>query len=260
MKRTVLVVLLAACQASTNDYPTGPGGPGPPVRSPGGCNCDAGVDGGDAGDGGDGGVLVPVHARVCIVSDLRTPTVCDPRGDASRVTVTLGNQRPDAAPAKTGEFTIQAELGTHLSWQVTGAIFIPTVMPYGTDTIIPLVPDQLYNELLLRNGLTVDAVQGSVVVRVLSGGLPAPNVTATSTLISTSNNTLPVYDEDNSPTDWRPIGPTAKAGIIWFAGADVTTTPATITLRPPVGSGGLPVSFDVRVVPQTITFVTKDLL
>jgi hypothetical protein len=257
MKRTVLVVLLAACQASTADYPTGPGSPGPPVTVKPSDGSDAGVD----GDAGDGGLLVPVSARVCIVSDLRTPTVCDPKGDASRVTVTLGNQHPDAAPAKTGEFTIQAEVGTNLSWQVTGATFIPTVMPFGTTAIIPLVPDQLYNDLLNSNILSVNTVQGSVVVRVLSGGLPAQGVTATSTLVSTSSNTVPVYDEDNSPTNWREIGPTGKAGIIWFAGIDVNQAPGTITLgtitlKP---TGGTAVPFDVRVVTGAITFVTKDL-
>jgi hypothetical protein len=257
MKRAVLVMLLAACQASTNDYPTGPGGPGPPVTVKPGGGSDAGVD----GDAGDGGVLVPVQARVCIVADLRTPTVCDTKKDASVVNVTLGTRQPDARPAKTGEFTIQAQLGNNLSWQVTGATFITTLMPYGTDNIIPVVPDQLYNDLLRSNGLSVDTVQGSVVVRVLSGGLPAPNVTATSTLISTSSNTLPLYDEDNSPTDWRDIGPTEKAGILWFAGADVNPAPGTITLgtitlKP---AGGTAVSFDVRIIAQAITFVTKDL-
>src|SRR5512140_3019086 len=74
MKLAVLA-LLAACQSGGgDDYPTGPGGGGPIVVGGGG-----GGAGGDArtSDGGDSDAGVELTGRVCILKDLRQPTVCD---------------------------------------------------------------------------------------------------------------------------------------------------------------------------------------
>ena len=257
MKRTALVVLLAACQANgVNDYPSRPGGGGPVIigggGGGGGGDSDAGADDGGVVDGG-----VPASGRVCIVRDLRKPTGCDTSKNASGLVVSLGTRHPDRPPARTGEFTIIAPFGTDLVWQVTGANFITTVMPYGTDNTIPVVPDDLYVELLRSNPVIPPAPQeGSVVVRALSGGLSAIGVSATSTLIS--GNVLPRYDDaaDTTGLVWREIGPTQSDGVMWFPAVRVTTTPARVTLRPATGAS---VNVDVSVVDQAITFVTTEL-
>ena len=115
MTRAALLVLLAACTASTNDFPTRPGGPTTIVTSPGspGTTGDGGV-----GDGNDGDAGVSITGRVCIVADLRSPTICDtrPQADASIVKVSIGGRTPAVPPAKTGEFTILVPLGTDLVW------------------------------------------------------------------------------------------------------------------------------------------------
>ncbi|TMQ11772.1 MAG: hypothetical protein E6J90_33550 [Deltaproteobacteria bacterium] len=248
MKRAALVMLLLGCTAGVNDYPSRPGG-GTVIIGGG-----SGGTGGDAGvsDGGDAGVVRT--GRLCIVSDLRAPTRCDTTKDASVLAVSLGAQRPDVPPAKTGEFTIHVQSSTELFWQVTGTNFITTVMRFGSDNTIPVVPDTLYRDLTLQNSVIINAQgQGSVVVRALSGGVPAPGVVGSTTLIS--GNVIPRYDENSSAVDWNQIGPTQSAGILWFPGVQVTTA-GRITLRPAVGST---VDLnDIKVVDQAITFVAVD--
>lgn len=251
MKRAVLIALLAACTANSNDYPTRPGGGGVViVGGGGGTTGDGGVS--DAGDGDAG---VAVTGRVCIIKDLRQLTTCDTTKDASVVKLSIGGRTPASPPARTGEFTIFAPLGTDLVWHATGSNFASSAMPFGTDNLIPIVPDALYNDLLLQNiGSTLPAGQGSVVVRAVTGTVPAVGVAATTTLIS--GNAIPRYDADTSATDWREVGPTQSAGVVWFPGVQVTTTPARITLT---RTGGTPVSVTVNVEDQTITFVTQDV-
>lgn len=250
MTRAVLAVLLAACSSNAGgDYPTRPGGGGP-VGGGGGGSADAG-----AGDGGAGDAGVLVAGRVCIIKDLRHLTDCDTAKDASVVSVTLGTRSPTTAPARTGEFTIVAPLGTDLVWRAKATNFVTSVMPFGTDNVLPIVPDALYTELLSQNSVTLlPEGQGSVVVRVVTGTAPAAGVTGTTTLVS--NNVIPRYDEANSAIDWGLVGPTQTAGELWFPGVDVTTTPARITLTP---STGTPVTVSVSVEDQAITFLTQDV-
>ena len=252
MKRAALIALLAACTASSSDYPTRPGGGGGVI-----------VGGGGGGTTGDGGVSdgadrdagVAVAGRVCIIKDLRQLTTCDTTKDASGVKVSIGGRTPASPPAKTGEFTIFAPLGTDLVWHASGTAFETSAMPFGTDNIIPIVPDTVYTELLNLNMASVAPQgQGSVVVRVVSGAQPASGVAAVSTLIS--GNAIPLYDADASATDWREVGPTQTAGVVWFPGVQVTTTAARITLS---RTGGTSVPVAVNVEDQTITFVTQDV-
>jgi hypothetical protein len=254
MTRAALALVLVACSTGgSNDFPTRPGGGGIGVVVGGG-----GGSGGTAGDAGvvgggdDAGVLVT--GRVCIVKDLRTPITCDTTKDASIVKVTLGTRTPAVAPAKTGEFTILAQLSTDLVWHATGLNFVPSVMPFGTDHTIPIVPDTLYTEMQSMNNLTILAEgQGSVLARVVSGVSPVANVAATSTLVS--GNVIPLYDTKDGLI-WSVTGPTLANGALWFPGVNVTTTPARITFTP---QGGAPVSMLVGVEDQAITFVTRDV-
>ena len=254
MTRAAVLVLLAACTGSTNDFPSrsgGPSGVGPVNSGSGGTTGDGGVT--DATDGDAG---VAVSGRICIVHDLRHLTVCDTaRGDASVVKVSIGGRAPAAAPARTGEFSIVAPLGTDLIWHASGTNFITTAMPFGPDNTIPIVPDADYRDLVNQNHLTMLAEgQGSVVVRAVSGALAESGVSATTNLVTA--NVVPLYDADNSAIDWREIGPTQSAGVMWFPGVQVTTTPARITLS---RVGGTPVNVQANVEDQIITFLTQDV-
>ena len=206
-----------------------------------------------SGSAPPGGGLI--QGRVCIVKDLSNPICCDTTRDASGVKVTLGGTHtPAVGPDHDGLFMIAAPVGRPV-WRATGAIFVPSVMPWATETTIPIVPDLVYDTARGSSGnVTIAEGQGSVVVRVVRGVAPAAGVAATSALVSA--NTVPLYDADNSALDWRQIGPTQSAGIVWFPGVNVTTTPAPITLTPMVGT---PVTLSASVETGAITFVTQDL-
>jgi hypothetical protein len=256
MTRAALLVLLAACTGSSNDFPPRSGGPtgiGPVTTGSGGTIGDGGI-----GDGNDGDAGVAVSGRICIVRDLRHLTTCDTtsRGDASVVKVSIGGRAPAAPPTRTGEFSIIAPLGTDLVWHASGTNFITTAMPFGPDNTIPIVPDVVYRELVNLNHVTVLAEgQGSVFVRAVTGALAESGVSATTTLVTA--NVLPLYDADTSATDWREIGPTQSSGVMWFPGVQVTTTTqARITLS---RVGGTPVNVSVNVEDRVITVLTQDV-
>jgi hypothetical protein len=250
MKRAALALVLAACSASSNDFPPLPEGgpPGGNAAGGGGTVRDGGIDGAT-----DGGVLI--SGRVCVVRDLSNPTDCDPNADASRVTVVLGTRRPTVGPDRTGAFLIAAPAGSPV-WRATGRTFVSSVMPFGTETTIPIVPDTLYTDVLNASGATIlPAGQGSVLARVVSGVSPAANVQAATTLTSNSITAVPLYATRNGLV-WTTTGPTLASGTVWFPGVDVTAAPARITFQPQ-GSAG--VSSQVNVEEQAITFITQDI-
>jgi hypothetical protein len=246
MKLAVLV-LVAACHASSDDYPIGPGG-GPGGTSGGG---DAGA--GDAGDAGDGDAGVLITGRVCVISDLRHPTTCD-GGNATGLTVSIGTTRT-ATPNARGDFTISAPLGP-FTWRVRGTNFNTSLVPVGGDNTLPVISDQLYLELLSVNHVTRPAeLVGSVVVRVVSGTAAVANVTAVS---NPATSDLAFYD-DNDVFDWRSdLNGTGPNGVVWLPDIPLTTATivATVKLTPPVGAF---VNTQVPVEDQAITFVTTEL-
>jgi len=246
MKLAVLVVLLvAACRANSDDFPVGPGGGG---GGGGGGGADAGLDGGD----GDAGIMVA--GRVCIIRDLRHPTTCDNASNAETLTVSIGTTRT-ARPNARGDFMIAAPLG-QFTWRVTGLNFITSVVPFGADTTLPVISDVLYTEMLAANRVTLVDQEGSIVVRVVNGVAAVQNVTAVS---NPATADLAFYD-DTSVLDWRSdrLG-TGPAGVAWLPDVPLAVTPPTlarVTLTPPTGS---PSSISATVENQAITFVTIDL-
>ncbi|HEX8114659.1 MAG TPA: hypothetical protein VF516_43310 [Kofleriaceae bacterium] len=253
MKRAALALVLAACSSSSNDFPPLPEGAGPGGASGGGGTVgDGGV--GDGGSGGAGDAGRVISARVCIVHDLSNPTDCDPKGNASGVKVTLGTRAPITGPDPAGNFTIVAPSGTPV-WHLTGSTFVPSVMLYGTDILLPIVPDTLYGDVQGGSGVTIlGEGQGSVLARVVSNGAPVANVQVATTF--TSTNMIPLYPTRNGLV-WITTGPTLASGTVWFPGVDVTSVPGQITFTP---QGGVLVPTRVDNVEQgSITFVTQDL-
>jgi hypothetical protein len=249
MKRAALALVLAACSSSTNDFPPLQEGSGP------GGTTGTGGSGGTVGDGGlgDGGVGRVINARVCIVHDLSNPTDCDTK-DASGVAVTLGTRTPITGPDATGNFTIIAPSGTPV-WRLSGRTFVPSVMLFGTDTLLPIVSDTLYSDVQGGSGVRVlSEGQGSVLVRVVSSSVPVANVQAATTF--TSTNLIPLYSTKNGLV-WTTTGSTLASGTVWFPGVDVASVPGQITFTLP---GSVPVVTRVdNVEDQAITFVTQDL-
>lgn len=243
------LALVAACRASADDYPLGPGGNG---GGGGGGASDAGFD--DGGDAGDGDAGVQISGRVCVISDLRFPTVCN-GGDADKLTVSIGTTRT-ATPNARGDFTINAPLGPFV-WRVTGTNFNTSIVPVSGDNTLPVISDALYLELLGVNMVTrLPEMMSSAVVRVVHGGTaPVASVLATSVPVTSD---LPFYD-DNDALDWRSdkLG-TGPNGVVWLPDLPLvgTTGSVKVTLKPQVGAS---VDTTASLVDQAITFVTVEL-
>jgi hypothetical protein len=247
--KLALLVLVAACRASADDYPIGPGAEGS-GQSGGG---DAGTS--DARDAAEGDAGVQITGRVCLVTDLRNPTACADNQVVRNITVSIGTTRT-AIPNQRGDFTISAPLGP-FTWRVTGRDVITSVVPFGADTRLPVISDVLYTELLSANDVTRTDLQTSVVVRVVNGVMAVANVRAASVPATPD---LARYDDEDSLLDWRSdqLG-TGPAGVAWLPDiplASDTSIAATVNLTPPVGTA---VSTQVPVENQAITFVTTEL-
>lgn len=250
MKRALLVVL-AACRAGSgaagggDDYPPITGGAGPIV---------VGAGAGSDGDAGTGDAGLARHGRVCLLTDLSRvgdATACAPSG-AQGLVVSLGTRT--TTTAGDGSFTIVPPLGGGLTWHVTGSQLVTSVMPFGADDTIPAIRDLVYGELLDTNLVTLADQQGSIVVRVVSGVVPAVGVTATSV---PAPPRLALYDA-SSATIWKESGGTGPLGMAWFADVPLAAagpTFATIALTPR-GRSAVPA---VPVENQAITFLTYDL-
>jgi hypothetical protein len=250
MKLALLALgLVAACRASAEDYPLGPGGSG----GGGGRGVDAGL--GDTGADADGDAGVQITGRVCAITDLSTPTVCGP-ANVSGLTVSIGTTRT-ATPNARGDFTINAPLGPFV-WRVSGNNFNTSIVPVSGDNTLPVISDQLYMEMLAANHVVRPAEEvTSAVVRVVqSGTMPVVNVVATS---NPATADLPLYDDDDVLI-WRSdnLG-TGTNGSVWLPDLPVVsggTGAVTVTLKPPQGAT---VSTVVPLVDQAITFVTVEL-
>jgi hypothetical protein len=249
MKLALLALGLVACRASADDYPIGPGGNG---NGRGSGAADAGL--GDGGDAADGDAGVQISGRVCVISDLRFPTVCN-GGDADKITVSIGTTRT-ATPNARGDFTINAPLGPFV-WRVSGTNFTTSIVSVSGDNTLPVIGDALYLEMLGVNKVTrLPEMMSSAVVRVVHGGTaPVASVLATS-VPATSD--LPFYD-DNDTLDWRSdmLG-TGPNGVVWLPDLPLIGTAGSvkITLKPPVGAA---VDITASLVDQAITFVTVEL-
>jgi hypothetical protein len=241
MKLAILLAL-AACQAGS-----------------GGGSTSTGNGGGDAGTGGDGDGGALVTGRVCILKDLRQPTLCDDTKDASHLVLRLGN-RPAVPLSQRGVFSFAAHLGTDdLAWHVQGAVvdqIIPSVMGYGTDTTIPVIETGLYTEFLNTVSVVIPDQQGSIVVRVLSGGRPASGVKATTTRPTTNGETF--YD-GSTPLNWATDTTTGSFGVVWFPGVPLANTPPTTAKIGLSVLGGPTVTTTATLENQAITFVTSDI-
>jgi hypothetical protein len=210
-----LALLLVACDSGgDDDFPIAPGGGlGPLITpAPDAPQLDASTDG-----------TTLLVGRVCVIPDPRNPTACAV-GNAAGLTVTLGART--ATTAIDGSFTIAAPSTSNLVWTVTGPGFVPTVMPFSTVLLLPVMTAARYNDLLLDNGVVVQEGQGSLFARVVSGSTPVAGVTA---IIEPASVFGPLYDGASALLWDRDA--TGAGGMVWIP--DAIAGPATLTLTGP---------------------------
>lgn len=238
-----LAVLAAGCPSSDiDDYPIGGGGGG--GGGPSGPGRDAST--GDAS--GDGQALI--SGRVCVVNDLRRllnalPTDCRTTG-ANGLSVVLGDSAP-ATTAQDGTFAVPAQQGTNVAWAITGATVVRSVVPGspGAAPLLPAISDLRYMDLLNQNSVLIDQSEGSIVARIIRGGLPVMGATAQ----VVGGESLQTLYDSNNPEVWG-VSATGALGVAWLP--DNAVGPRTLR----VTSGTLNLSVPVTIFDQSITFVT----
>ena len=236
MRRTWILIALAACkQGAGDDYPINPGG-----DDNGNFHPQADAPAADQALGDGSGMLT---GRVCVLADLRQPTMCAGTG-AGNITVTLGTAM--ATTADDGMFSLVSPGGTNLSWTIVGADVVTSVVPLSTSNILPAITATYYDDMLTANGVIINSGEGSLVlfVRDATGALPGAAVTLTPTATF-----LPMHDTSNKSV-WSQ-GNTGPAGVSWTPGA--TAGSVSVRVSPPAGTAQ---QVSLPIVDGAITYTT----
>jgi len=236
MRHAWLLVVLAACKPGTGeDYPINPGGDDtgdfrPMVDAP---MADQAL--------GDSSALIT--GRVCLLADLRAPTVCAGTG-AGNITVQLGNVT--TLTADDGMFSLVSPGGTNLVWRVGAVGLVTSAVPFSTSNILPVIDAAYYDDMITTNGVILNSGEGSIVlfVRDALGPLAGASVTVTPTATY-----LPMHDTANRNV-WV-TGDTGQFGVSWTPGATAGT--AVVTVTPPSGSAQ---QASLPIIDGAITYTT----
>jgi hypothetical protein len=227
MKRLALFafVLLGACASSGEDYPVTTQG------------------GGVAGGGSSPSTLT---GRVCLVNDARSLSTCADTG-AAGLNVAIGNAT--ATTAANGEFVMNTPSGANTSTiSVTGTGIVPSNQALTANAQIPVISQQLFDQMVAATGITTTAGTGSIMATVVRGGEPVSGVTA----VATPSPAFGPFFDGTSPTAWT-LDPTGTMGVVWFPGAAVNA-PVNVTFTDPSSQTETTVG-GVQVVDGGVTFV-----
>ena len=219
-----LALVLAACpNADTDDYPVLP----------------------NAGTRTPTGAPNLIFGRVCVLVDARVFATCT-TFNLLPMTVKVGASSTTTNPD--GTFVLPAPQGSNLAFTVTGPNIVTSTQPFSVNNTIPVVPQDLFGQMLTANGITLTAGSGSVLASVVSrGGVPVSGVTA----VSTPSPAFGPFFDGTTPTSWTLNG-TGSRGIVWLPG--VNAGAASLTLND-VGSSGETTVDGIQVIDGGITFV-----
>jgi hypothetical protein len=208
--------------------------------SPGGGSGTGGQFTPDAAVTGDGGMTIT--GRVCLlIIDPQTLMTCAANG-AGNITVTLGTST--ALTADDGSFTIVRPADTTgLTWFVSGGGVQRSALAFGTLTTLPAIDANEYEIMLASINTIVGTGNGSIIMRVASGGFPVQGATVA---ISTAQSGI--FYDGPSDVEWQTLA-TGPAGVAWAPSVTAGTASAVIT----VGATQTNVT-GIQVFPDTVTF------
>ncbi len=239
MKKLIVlaIALGCGCTSSRDDLPiVSWGNDQPPVTGP-------------VAVGGGGTSAGTISGRVCLVTDPRELGGCQATG-AGGLTVALGGARTTTAPD--GSFSVPTPTGTNLAFTVSGPGVMTSSQPFSPNNTIPVVTQQLWDQVLGANGITLTAGTGSILASVVDrGGNPVTGATAT----STPSPAFGPFFDGTTPTAWTLDG-TGARGVVLFPG--VTAGTAVLTFGDS-STGGETTVGGVQVVDGGITFVDSVL-
>jgi hypothetical protein len=202
---------------------------------------------------GGGGTSARISGRVCVLADPQILDACSIKG-AGGLSVNMG-----AATATTtadGSFTIEPDATTNIATtpiSVTGAGVIASQTSVHGSNIVPVMSNDLFDQMVLATGITTEANSGAIMATVnTNAGLAARGVTAT------ANPTLaagPFFDSTGT-SPWT-LDATGARGVAFFPNVS-TIGPTSLTFTDPTTAGETTVD-GVQVVDGGITYVDATL-
>src|SRR3569623_215556 len=148
MKRLAcLCVALGACATSGEDYPVITQG----------------------GGGGGGGSPATLIGRVCLVDGARNLSTCSAAG-AAGLTVSIGGNL--ATTTANGEFVMNTPAANASTISVTGTGIVPSTQALTTNAQIPVINQELFDQMVAATGITTTAGTGSIMATVVRGHAP----------------------------------------------------------------------------------------
>jgi len=240
-----LLLLLVGCTEQDGpkydiSTPSGPGGNGSPSGS---------------------GTAARISGRVCVLADPQILDACSIKG-AGGLTVAMGSAT--ATTSADGSFTIEptpnegngGSGGTATApFSVTGTGIVPSqrAMAANGSTIIPVMSNDLYNQMVLATGITTEPDTGSVLASITTPtGFPKPGITATADPALAAG---PYFDATGT-SPWT-LNATGARGVAYFPNIS-TLGPSSLTFTDPTTGGETTVD-GIQVVNGGITYIDATL-
>jgi hypothetical protein len=217
------------------------------------------TQGGNPGAGGGGTTTTTTIAgRVCLVNDPRFLTQCVTTGvDGLTVTLTTPTTTSPVTTTTTttanGSFVITTPTTTvataPTTFTITGPTIVPSTQTLVTGVNIPVLSQQLFDQIALANGINLNenTGTGTIIASVNRAGTPVSGVT----VVATPNPAFGPFFDGTSPTGFTLNG-TGAAGVSLLSGFH--SGPVNLTFND-AGLGTETQVGGVQVVDGGITFV-----
>jgi hypothetical protein len=229
--RILIFSIACACIAGCTDADNS----GLPVQPWGGAN----------GGGGGASSTTSLTGRVCLVSDARVLAVCSDVL-AGGMVVSVGNL--STLTQTNGAFTLVVPTGTSTPVVVSSQRVVTTTMPLTQVSQVPVLPADLFNQVLVANGIALTPGSGTILASVVDrGGNPVVGAIAT----STPSPAFGPFFDGTTPNAFTLNG-TGARGVVLFPG--VTVGPAMLTFSD-LGSTSETTVDGVQVIDGGITIV-----
>lgn len=188
-----------------------------------------------------------ITGRVCVITTDATALASCATTGAGGLTVRFGTAV--ATTADNGAFTIQSVPSSSLNFLVTGPNIVPSTRVFTVPTTIPVLTQDLFDQVLAQNGIVLTAGSGSIFGSVLGrGGAPVSGVTVT----STPSPAFGPFFDGTTPSTFTLNG-TGARGVFFLPGM-TTASPATLTFTDTAASTETTVD-GVQVIDGGITFM-----
>jgi hypothetical protein len=203
---------------------------------------------------GGGGASARISGRVCVLADPQILDACSIKG-AGGLTVNMG-----AATATTtadGSFSLEPDAGTDLARtpiSVTGAGVVASQTSIHGANIVPVMSNDLFNQMVLATGITTESNAGAILATVdTNAGLAASGITASANPALAAG---PFFDSTGGTSPWT-LDATGARGVAFFPNVS-TAGPTSLTFTNPATAGETTVD-GIQVVDGGITYVDATL-